>query len=97
MGALSSFRNASYGYVNSSGDKRPIYVFISWKQYVTATSGLSFQSKSDGTKTRNVWAGNAAFPKEDKIKKNRIPKYWEYIALLGTLDVFPKEKKNRQT
>jgi hypothetical protein len=39
--------------------------------------------------------GMQYFPKKIKPEKNRIPKYWEYIALLGTLDVFPKEKEEQ--
>jgi hypothetical protein len=42
--------------------------------------------------------GMQHFPKKIKQKKKkRIPKYWEYIALLGTLAVIPKDKKKRQT
>jgi hypothetical protein len=41
--------------------------------------------------------GMQHFPKKIKQKKKRIPKYWEYIALWGTLDVIPKDEKKRQT
>jgi hypothetical protein len=46
-------------------------------------------------KNERTGKGMQHFPKKTKQKKRCFPKYWEYIALLGTRDVIPDGKEEK--
>jgi len=70
MGALSIFKNTSYGYANGIGDTRPIHVFSSMKQYVRTANGLSFQSKVMVARNTKC-LGRECSISQKKIKANK--------------------------